>query len=320
MKRILVLTTDGAIVVKDSPMLGGAVPPIKGDEFLALLPRDGIKLVFEEFSNIPSSHITPAQSLELSQRVDAALQSSDIDGVVITHGTDTLEETAYLLDLTLKSTKPVVFTGSLRPVTMTGYDGMLNLARAIQVAAHDDARDMGVLVVFNEEIHAASRVQKVHTQAINAFLSPASGPLGHVSAGRVWLHSRPLERQHISCLRLEEQVPLIHITQGSDDRLLRHSIEDGVAGIVLEVFGSGRVPPWWIPPINEAVSRRIMVAVTSRCMAGGLGDEYGYVGAYHDLRRQGVLLVHHLNGPKARIKLMVALGAARYQEEVRQWF
>lgn len=306
--------------MKQSPMVGGAVPSLKGEDFLSLLPRDGIDLVFEEFSNLPSSHFTPVGALELAQRVESALMAPDIDGVVVTHGTDTLEETAYLLDLSTNSTKPVVFTGSMRTASKVGYDGVANLSSAIRVAAHPEARDMGVLVVFGGEIHSASQVQKIYTQSLGAFQSPGSGPLGRVDGDTVWMQHRPLRRQYIPCSHLEEMVDLIRITQGADDRLLRHSIEDGVAGIVIEAFGSGRVPPWWLPAVSEAISRRLVVAITSRCIAGSLGDEYGYVGAYHDLRRLGVLFVPNLNGTKTRIKLMLALGAARSNEELRKWF
>jgi L-asparaginase len=320
MKRVVIITTGGTIAMKQSPMVGGAVPSLKGEDFLALLPRDGIDLTFEEFANLPSSHLTPTAALELAQRVESALLAPDVDGVVVTHGTDTLEETAYLVDLVISSTKPIVFTGSMRPASNTGYDGMVNLSASIRVAASADARDLGVLVVFNNEIHAASAVQKVYSHGTHAFQSPATGPLGRISDQAIWLVRRPFKRQYIPCARLEEMVDLIRVTQGADDRLLRHSIDDGVNGIVIEAFGSGRVPPWWLPSISDALARRIVVAVTSRCVVGGLGDEYGYVGAYHDLRRLGVLMLHTLNGAKARIKLMIALGAARNIEELRTWF
>jgi L-asparaginase len=320
MKRIVVITTDGAIAIKDSPMVGGAVPSLKGNEFLSLLPRDGITIAFEEFSNLPSSHIIPARGLELAQRVESALMAPDADGVVVTHGTDTLEETAYLLDLTVNTSKPVVVTGAMRTANSPGYDGIANLSNAIRVAAAAEARDMGVLVVFGDEIHAASEVQCVYTQATNAFQSPGSGPLGYLDAKQILLRHRPTVRQYIPCSRMVETVDLIRLTQGADDRLIRHSIADGVAGIVLETFGSGRVPPWWLPFISEAIAGRVVVAATSRCLIGSLGDDYGYVGAYHDLLRLGVLMVHNLNGTKARIKLMAALGAARSSDELRRWF
>jgi L-asparaginase len=115
-------------------------------------------------------------------------------------------------------------------------------------------------------------------------------------------------------------VDLIKIGQGAEDRMLRHSIEDGVAGIVIEAFGSGRVPPWWLPAISEALAQRTAVVIATRCGAGSLHDEYGYVGAFHDLQRLGLLFAHNLSGAKARIKLMVALGAARKPGELKAWF
>jgi L-asparaginase len=320
LKKVVIITTGGTIAMKRSPMVGGAVPTLKGDDFIAQLPRIGIELAFEEFVNLPSSHLTPAQALDLGQRVEAALLAPDVDGVVVTHGTDTLEESAYLLDLTINSAKPIVVTGAMRTATMPGYDGMLNLAAAIRVAAVPEARGLGTLVVFNEQIFAASEAQKTHSHAPDAFEAPGSGPIGRVEGEQVWLRHRPTRRIYIPCSRLEELVDLIRIGQGADDRMLRHSIEDGVAGVVIEAFGSGRVPPWWLPAISEAVAQRTVVVIASRCGSGSLSDEYGYVGAYHDLRRVGVLFAHHLSGVKARIKLMVALGAARKPEELRGWF
>jgi L-asparaginase len=318
-QKIAVITAGGSIAARRGPGAGASVATIKGDDLMSQLPRD-IDLSFAEFSNLPGSHFTPAQGLELARRVEAALQPDEVSGVVVAHGADTLEETAYLLDLVLAAEKPVVITGAVRPPTTPGYDGLTNLASAIRVAAAPEARGLGALVVFAERIFAAAAVQNVHSQALEAFAAPGAGSLGRVEAGRVWVAQRPAQRQHIPCTRLEERVDLITIGQGADDRLLRHALEDGVAGVVLEVFGGGRVPPWWLPTIREAITQRTAVAVASRCGAGALHDEYGYVGAYHDLHKLGVLFAHHLSGAKARIKLMVALGAARRMEDVRAWF
>lgn len=320
MTRIVVITTGGTIAMRAGTMVGGAVPSLKSEDFLAMLPRSGVDLTFEEFMNVPSSHLTPAAALELSHRIEALLLAPAVDGVVITHGPDTLEETAYLLDLTLRAEKPIVLTGAMRAATNPAYDGVTNLAAAIRVAATPAARDLGVLVVFDDTIYAAADVQQVHSQARSAFAAPGNGPLGVIEGDLVLIQRRPVSRRVIPCSRLEERVDLIRLTQGADLRQLRHSLDDGVAGIVIETFGSGRVPPWWLPPIGEAVKRRVAVAITSRCAAGGLGDEYGYVGAMHDLKRMGVHVAQHLSGPKARIKLMVALGAARSPQELRGWF
>ncbi|NNJ11458.1 asparaginase [Chloroflexales bacterium ZM16-3] len=320
MKRIVVITTGGAIGARRGPMVGGAMPALKGEDFLAVLPRSGVDLVFEEFANLPGSHFTAVSSLDLAHRVEAILSSPDIDGAVIIHGPDTLEETAYLLDLTVSSPKPVVFTGAIRSSASVGYDGVVNLASAIRLAMAPEAQDLGVVTLFGDEFHAASELQQVDSQSLNAFASPGSGPLGRVEGERIVVRHRPGGRQHIACQRLEEMVDLIRVTQGADVRQLRHSIEDGVAGVVIESFGGGRLPPWWLPQITDAMQRRTVVVITTRCMSGGLGDEFGYVGAFHDLRRLGVLFAQQLSGPKARIKLMVALGTARNTSELRGWF
>jgi L-asparaginase len=320
MRRIVVITTGGAIGARRGPVVGGALPALKGDDFLALLPRDGIDLVFEEFANLPASHMTTVSALELAHQVESLLSGPDIDGAVIIHGSDTLEETAYLLDLTINVGRPVVFTGAMRSSASLDYDGAVNLSNAIRLAAAREAEDLGVVVLFGEEFYAASEVQQVHSQSRAAFAAPGSGPLGRVEGDRIYVRYRPLTRQHIPCQRLEEMVDLIRVTQGADVRLFRHSIEDGAAGVVLESFGGGRLPPWWLPLITDAFQRRTVVAITTRCAAGGLGDEFGYVGAFHDLSRLGVLFAHQLSGPKARIKLMVALGAARNTSELRNWF
>jgi len=160
LKKVVIITTGGTIAMKRGPMVGGAVPLLKGDDFMALLPRGGVDLVFEEFSNLPSSHLTPAQALDLGQRVEAALSAPDVDGVVVTYGTDTLEETAYLLDLTINSQKPIVVTGAMRTAQMLGYDGMLNLASSIRVAAApevvwDLVTDITLPTRFSPELRAA---------------------------------------------------------------------------------------------------------------------------------------------------------------------
>lgn len=320
MSYILCLTTGGTIAMKRGPMVGGAVPSLKGQDFLSLLPRNEYQVVFEEFANLPSSHLTTPMIIELIRRVEARVQLPDVAGVVLTHGTDTLEETAYLLDLTIATAKPIVVTGAMRTANAVGYDGIANLAAAIRIAGSEAAQDQGVLVAFNEQIFAAAQVQKVHSQALGAFAAPSGGPVGSTASGSPMFFQRVGQRQTIALNRLEEPVDLLVVTQGGDDRLLRSSIESGARGIVIEALGSGRVPPWWLPLIQNARARGIPVVITTRAGAGDLGDEYGYVGAYHDLRRLGCLFAPGLNGPKARVKLMLALGAVKVADDVRHYF
>ncbi len=306
--------------MKRGPMVGGAVPSLKGQDFLSLLPRIEYQVVFEEFANLPSSHLTTPMIIELVRRVEARVQLPDVAGVVLTHGTDTLEETAYLLDLVISASKPIVVTGAMRTANAVGYDGIANLAAAIRVAGSEAAHDQGVLVAFNEQIFAAAHVQKVHSQALGAFAAPSSGPIGSTASGTPVFCQRVARRQTIALNRLEEPVDLLTVAQGCDDRLLRAAIESGSRGLVIESLGSGRVPPWWLPLLQNARARGIPVVITSRTGAGDLGDEYGYVGAYHDLRRLGCLFAPGLNGPKARVKLMLALGAVKVADDVRQFF
>lgn len=305
--------------MRRGPVVGGAVPSLKGHDFLAMLPRGEHQVVFEEFANVPSSHLTTTMLTDLIRRVKSRVNLPEVAGVVLTHGTDTLEETVYLLDLVVASSKPIVVTGAMRTSNAVGYDGIANLAAAIRVAGAAGAQDQGVLVAFNELIFAAAEVQKVHGQMLSAFAAPGAGPLGTTASGTPHFFHRAHRRRAIPFNRLAEPVDLITATQAGDDRLLRAAIESGARGIVIEALGSGRVPPWWLPTIQQARSRDLPVVITSRTGAGSLGDEYGYVGAYHDLRRLGCLFAHDLNGPKARIKLMVALGASS-PNDVRAYF
>lgn len=320
MAYICCITTGGTIAMKRGPMVGGAVPSLKGHDFLAMLPRGEHQVVFEEFANLPSSHITTALLTDLVHRVENRVQLPEVAGLVLTHGTDTLEETAYLLDLVLTTSKPVVVTGAMRTATAIGYDGVSNLAAALRVAGADNAHDQGVLVTFNQAIFAAAEVQKVHAQSLGAFDAPGKGPIGSTEGDVPVFFHHAGPRQTIPFTRLEEPVDLLTVAQGCDDRLLRAALETGARGLVIEALGSGRIPPWWLPQIQAARARGIPIVITTRTHAGQLGDEYGYVGAYHDLRRLGCLFAHGLTGPKARVKLMVALGSAKNTDEIAKYF
>jgi L-asparaginase len=257
---------------------------------------------------------------QLRQAVVAALSRPDIDGVVLTHGTDVLEETAMLLDLTVDSPKPVVLTGAMRTATQVGYDGFANLVAAIRVAASPDAHDLGTLVVLNDEIHAARFVTKGHTLSLNTFHSPAWGPLGRVEGERVVMGSR-VTRYAIICPELETRVELIKLTVGAAPSALEDALARGVRGVVIEALGGGRIPPWWFPTIEGAVAEGVTVVVGSRCPSGRVWDPYAYPGAVRDAVAAGSLLAEGLNGQKARIKLMVVLGATRERDEIeRLWY
>jgi L-asparaginase len=312
-KRILVITTGGTIAMQRETNAGGAVPKLMGEDLLAAVPHGLAELAFEEHCNLPSAHFTLDTIWTLKERVAAAAARGDIDGVVVTHGTDVMEESAYLADLTVPGEKPVAFTGAMRTASDVGYEGFANLAAAVRTAASDDARGLGTLVVMNDEIHAARFVTKTHTLSLSTFRSPDYGPLGRVDGDRVVVVQR-VTRQTIECKAWEPKVALVKLTVGADAALLKAALAGGARGVVLEALGGGRIPPWWLPTIREAIGGGTAVVIASRCPAGRVWDGYGYAGAHRELREMGALFAGGLNGPKARIRLMCALGAAETPE------
>ena len=314
MKHIILLTTGGTIAMRADPRLGGAVPALNGAELTAALSLDNIDLRVEEFSNLPSAHFTLDHIWQLSRRVALSLADESVAGVVVTHGTDTLEESAYLCDITADSSKPIVFTGAMRTASEPGYEGLANIASAIQVAASDNARELGTLVVFNDEIHLAHDVTKTHTTALDTFHSPEFGAVGHVDYAGVRIVRRVVSREFIPATHLESNVHLLKLGVGMSDGLLEYLAETvGAKGIVLEGLGGGRVPPWWLPTIERAIQQGVAVVITSRVGTGRTVDRYGYVGSHRDLVNLGCWFACGLNGQKARIKLMAALGAQNAQ-------
>jgi len=315
---VKIVTTGGTIAMKEKKG-AGALPALTAEDLKSLLPPDIGPLETEEFCNLPSAHMTTDFIFKLSQRVKEIMAADEVIGVVITHGTDVMEETAYLLDLVVDTEKPIVLTGAMRNASQVGYDGIANLKASIRVATSSEARDLGALVVMNDEIHAARYVTKTHTQALNTFQSPFWGPLGRVDGDRVVIGKR-VKREHIPCQRLAADVPLMKLAVGLDERFLSQAIERRADGAVIEALGGGRVPPWWMPSIKEAINRGLVVVIASRCPAGRLYDEYGFVGGYRDLKRVGVIFSEGLSGQKARIKLMAALGVTRDKETIQRFF
>jgi len=301
------------------PQAGGAVPLLSAADLAAALPEGAPELVTEEVCKLPSSHFTLETVWLIRERVAAWAADPRVDGVVVTHGTDVLEETAYLLDLTVPGEKPLVVTGAMRHASEPGADGPANLWAAIRVAASAEARGLGALVVFNDEVHAARFATKMDTLSTATFQSPGWGPLGRVEGDRVHIAAR-VEREILACPRLEERVALVKLGVGMEVHPLEDALARGARGVVLEGLGGGRIPPWWLPTIERAVADGVTVVVASRCPSGRVWDAYGYTGSHRTLRQIGCLFSPGLNGQKARIRLMVVLGAARTPAEVvRLW-
>lgn len=308
-RRVVVVTTGGTIAMRHDPAAGGGVPALEASDLFAFLPDLGIALEGVAVCNLPGPHMTPQTMWAAREAVAQALARPEVSGVVVTHGTDTIEETATLLDLTLDSPKPVVVTGAMRHSSQLAYDGPANLAAAIRVAADPAARGLGALVVLDDTIHAARHVTKTHTQALWTFQSGQFGPLGVVDAMGIHIVQRVTPRP-VACGRLETNVGLLMLAAGSEPDSFEYLVARGAAGIVLAALGGGRVPVPWLEPITAASAAGVLVVIATRVPQGRVGDPYGFPGCHRDLRERGCLFAGDLNAAKARMALMVALGAA----------
>lgn len=320
--KLSMIFTGGTIAMKQDPGRGGIVPALKGRDIIRQVPGlSGLcSIELLDFGQYPGPHMTPRLMLDLSKLVRKCLRKPGVAGAVVTHGTDTLEETAYLLDLTVGSGKPVVVAGAMKDCTELGWDGPANLLGAARTALAPEARGKGVLVFLNDRINSASEVTKTNTESFETFASPELGPLGWVDRDRVAFYRQPLFRESYRAERIEPAVDLIKTAAGMDDRLIRHSVDSGARGLVIEGMGRGNVPPAVVPGIAHALAKSIPVVLCSRCIGGRVLDEYAYEGGGRQLRRMGVILGGHLPGHKARIKLMVLLGMGMKTPAIKQAF
>ena len=317
-KRILIITTGGTIAMKqNSPF--GILPNDKFAEHLKSFPQlnNVAKIDVYEFMNVPSPFITPQKMFELAQLVDEKI--IDYDGVVITHGTDTLEETAYLLDLVLNTEKPVIFTAAMRSNSELGLDGPRNIVGAVRVACEEKAIGKGVLVVLNDEIDAARDVVKTDAGKINSFLTPSYGLLGIIDPDKVCFYRDLVHREKILTAKIDSNVDLIKCVSNMDGRFFEASIKYSAKAIVLEAFGRGNVPRFIVADIKKALAQNIIVVVVSRTHTGRVLPEYGYEGGGLSLQRLGVIFGDDLKGPKMRIELMVLFGKYKSPEDVRNY-
>lgn len=322
MKNILVIFTGGTFSMKIDETTGGAVPHFSGNDLLELMPevKELANLTVFDFGKYPGPHITPQLMLELANKIKSFINSNNVDGIVITHGTDTLEETAYLLDLSIKTDIPIILTGSMKNSSEPDWDGPQNLKDSIYICLNPNSQKMGVLVCLNGEINAASEVTKTHTDDIETFHSLDFGALGFVQNNRVIFNRLPRKLEILETDNIETEVDLIKCYAGMDDKFFKFSADNGAKGIVVEAMGVGNVPPKAFEGIKYAVEKGVHVVLVSRCPAGETLDIYGYPGAGKWLHQLGVIFADYLNGQKARIKFMLALGKTKNLNELKSLF
>ncbi|MEJ5351663.1 MAG: asparaginase [Melioribacteraceae bacterium] len=322
MKNILIVFTGGTFSMKIDEQTKAAVPYFHGEELIKLIPeaKDLANISIYEFGNYPGPHMTPELMLKLSKEIKKFVNDENIDGIIITHGTDTLEETAYFLDLVIKTEKPIVVIGAMKTSSEPDWDGPRNLLDAIHIINNPNSRGLGVLVCLNGEINAASEVTKTHTEDVETFRSLDFGALGFVERGKVIFNRLPRKLEKFETEKINPNVDLIKVYAGMDEKFFRFSADSNTDGIVVEAMGVGNVPPKAFEGIKYAVEKNIPVVLVSRCPAGETLDIYGYPGAGKWLKQIGVIFAEYLNGQKARIKLIVCLGITKDVNQLRKMF
>jgi L-asparaginase len=316
---VVVVSTGGTIAMRPDPATGKLVPAVSGEELVEMLDwTDAPPLELDEFSNVPSFDMHGDLAVLLAHRVNAQSTRSDVSGVVVTHGTDTMEESVYLIDRLLEGDKPAVVTGAQRAAGERDADGPRNLRDSIRIALAPDARGVGAVICFGGEVHAAREARKVHTSALDAFDSPGYGPIGHVDGGVVHVRRRAERQPALPPPKGSlPRVDLVRAYGGADAELVRASAAAGARAIVLEGTGRGNANHQVVEGVREAVAAGVFVAIASRCVAGRVEPVYGRGGG-KDLAEAGAAFAGDLAGPKARVLLQLALAAGLDPAEALQ--
>lgn len=306
MKKILVLHTGGTISMQadqDGAVESSPINPMTQ----VTSPLENIEVVSVDFLNLPSPHIQIDHMMMIYKKIRE--EASHFDGFVITHGTDTLEETAYFLDTMSTPQKPIVMTGAMRSSNELGSDGIYNYRTALRVAADEKSADKGVLVVMNDEIHAAKYVTKTHTTNVSTFQTPTHGPLGLVTKREILFFKAADKRVRFDLQAINGVVPIIKSYADMDTILLDALVEAPISGLVIEALGAGNLPPASIAAIKKLINKQLPIVLVSRCFNGIAEPVYAYDGGGIQLEELGVLFVKELNSQKARIKLLIAVNA-----------
>ncbi|MFQ1014731.1 asparaginase [Avibacterium paragallinarum] len=319
MKKLLVLHTGGTISMHTDS--NGKVAPNTANPMIKVsFDLQDIMVQSVDFFNLPSPHMTVDNMFTLGQKINQ--DGRNYDGIVITHGTDTLEETAYFLDTIQLPQIPIVLTGAMRSTNELGSDGIYNYLSALRVASHEKSADKGILVVMNDEIHAAKYVTKTHTTNVSTFQTPTHGPLGIIMKKDILFFKAAEPRQRFmldSLKKVNGNVPIIKIYAGMDNWLFEQLDLQQLDGVIIEALGAGNMPPKAMQGLSRLIKQNIPIALVSRCFNGIAEPVYGYEGGGLNLQEQGVMFVKELNAPKARLKLLIALNAGLQGEDLKTY-
>lgn len=322
--EVVVFFTGGTIGMSPAEGVHGVAP---GNNFHKLLNElapqpEGITLRPVLWSDFPSPHMTPEDMFRLAGDIREELESEGVLGAVVLHGTDVLVETAYMIDITVDSPKPVVLTGSMRYYSELGYEGIRNLINSIGVCLQPPVPETGVLLCMNDRLFTAREAVKVNSLNVDAFESRDSGIIGYIAGNEVLYTGRAYSTHppRIETDTIALNVTLLTAYTGMDSGMIDHALEQGAAGLVIEGFGAGNIPPGAMEGIENCLSAGVPTVLTTRCIEGGVWPVYGYKGGGADLQDKGVIMGGNLGGPKARIRLMCALGMTRDMAELKRLF
>lgn len=323
MRTVVLIATGGTIAMKVDPELNAPRPVFNGDELLALRPDIAglARLEVRNLFNMPSEHMGPEQWGVLQRAVSADLARPEVAGIIVSHGTDTMEESAWFLDLTLNSPKPVVLVGAQRNASEVDFDGPRNMFNAVRICLSPEAREKGVVICLNDQINAAREASKTSTSEVATFKSGDFGFLGQVDPDAVRFYRSPVRRQYLP-LR-DEALPRVDIVPsyaGADGALIRAAVEAGAQGVVMAALGCGNVPRAQYDAMREVMARGVVVVVASRVPNGRVFPLYGYEGGGRSLADAGAVYADNLSPQHSRVLLMLGIQQGMNAEGIARLF
>jgi L-asparaginase len=320
---VKLIATGGTIAMKIDPVKKAPVPAISGEDLIATVPEIAkiARIEVLNLSNVPSDYMDPVRWVGLQKEVVAALARPEVAGVIVSHGTDTLEETAYFLDLTVKSDKPIVLIGAQRNASESDFDGPRNLLNAARICVTPEAKGKGAMIVLNNQINAAREVTKTHTSDVETFKSGDFGFLGNADNDRVIFYRGPLRRQHVPLT--QEKLPYVEIVAmygGADGTLIKAAVAAGAKGLVIQALGWGNVNIPMYEALKEVTAKGIPVVISTRVPNGRVLPVYGFIGGGKTLKDAGAVFADNLPPQKARILLFLALQTTSKPDEIQKLF
>ena len=320
---VKMIATGGTIAMKIDPVKNAPVPAISGEDLVATVPEIAkvAKIEVLNLANVPSDYMDPVLWVALQKAVVEALARPEVAGVIVSHGTDTLEETAYFLDLTVSSDKPIVLIGAQRNASEKDFDGPRNLLNAARICVSPDARGKGAMIALNNQINAAREVTKTHTSDVETFKSGDFGFLGNVDNDRVLFYRAPLRRQHVALT--QDKLPYVEIVAmygGADGTMIRAAVAAGAKALVVQGLGWGNMNIPMYEAVQEAIAKKVVVIVSTRVQNGRVLPVYGFKGGGKTLKDAGAVMADNLPPQKARILAMLVLQKTSDTTELQKFF